>query len=120
MTAIEAESGGTPETAALYSTWRKLHEQRLDLDRRTIALGLDSSGGDLLWQKLEDVLSKLRDTTAQLAKTSATQLIDIRAKAEVLVMVLSADDGGDAQIVPDDTIRALALSLAKDVASLSG
>jgi len=116
----EAEQGGTLNLVLLCSACLCLNKLRTDLDNRIAALHLqDDEGNDALWQELEDVLLELGDTAERLASISATQLTELRAKAEVLAVLMRADNVGSDPVLPHDRTRALALSLAKDLADLS-
>jgi hypothetical protein len=94
---------------------------RIDLDRRLAALGFHENEGDgALWQELEDVVVELADTAERLASISATQLTELRAKAEVLAMLMRTEDVGGEPVLPHNRTRALALSLIDDLAGLPG
>ena len=100
---------------------RMLNDQRMDLDRRMAVLQLGADiGCDALWQELEDVLEELEDAAKQLAQVSATRLTEVRAKAEILAMLMRSDDVGDGPVIPYDKTRELALSLTDDLGGLPG
>ena len=77
-------------------------------------------GDDTLWQELEDVLLELGNAVERLASISATQLTELRAKAEVLAVLMRTDDVGGEPVLPHDRTRALALSLIDDLAGSPG
>jgi hypothetical protein len=114
MQTIQATQDG------LCDTFWALNDQRIDLDRRITVLPPYDFSNDILWRELELVLVKLREVVSQLAKTPATHIPELRAKAEVLVTLLRSNDTNGGPVIPKDEIWALALSLATDVAGLSG
>lgn len=110
---------GTQNLVLLCGTCLCLNKQRIDLDRRITALHLQNyKGEDALWQELEDVLLEMAEAAQQLASISATQLTELRAKADVLAMLMCTDDVGSDPVLPHSRTRELALSLAKDLAGL--
>ena len=102
----------------LYDALWALNDQRIDIDRRITVLPPDDFSSDTLWRELELVLVKLREVVSQLAKTPATHIPELRAKAEVLATLLRSNDTNGGPVIPKDEIWALALSLTTDVAEL--
>ncbi|MDR3533126.1 MAG: hypothetical protein P4L90_21520 [Rhodopila sp.] len=115
-----ATDHGTPLELPLWDAYRALNDQRIDIDRRMTALPPDDPGRDILWQGLEPVLANLRDVVGQLARTPATQIPELRAKAAVLATLLRSDDPDGGPVIPEPERSALALSLTDDIARLAG
>jgi hypothetical protein len=92
----------------------------MDLDRRITVLPADDHRGDEAWKELEDVLEELGDAAERLARVSATQLTEVRAKAEVLTILMRANAAEDGPVVPQDKTQALILSLTDDLAGMPG
>jgi hypothetical protein len=111
---------GIPKVLVLCALCRNLEAKRLGLDVRIAGMAPEDVSRDVLWQELETMLTELRDAVGRLALAPASQLAEARAKAEVLAIVLRSGEPGDDPILPEDKIRALALSLAEDVAGLPG
>jgi hypothetical protein len=111
---------GMPDLIVLCGACRYLNDRRIDLDRRIAELLADECCGDEVWQELGEVLEDLGTAAERLAQISATQLTEVRAKAEVLtiLMRLNAAEGGP--VVPQDKAQALTLSLADDLGRLLG
>jgi hypothetical protein len=117
----EAEERGAPNLSLLCHACLCLNKQRVHLDRRIAALHLqDDEGDDTLWQALEDVLVELGDAAERLASISATQFTELRAKAEVLAMLMRIDDASGDPVLPRHRTSALAISLADDLVGLPG
>ena len=100
--------------------YRILNNQRIDIDRRMMMLAPNDPARDILWQDLERVLVKLRETVGRLAKSPATRLPEIRAKADVLATLLRSGDDSAGPVIPEDERSGLALSLVEDIARLWG
>ena len=116
----EAQEGGTRNLILLCGECLCLNKRRIGLDKRIAALHLgDDEGDDALWQELEDVLVELGDVTERLASVSATWLTELRAKAEVLAMLMRSNDVGGDPVLPHDRTRALAISLVNDLGGLN-
>jgi hypothetical protein len=111
---------GPPELVAVCSACRRLNDQRINLDRRITMLPADDHRGDRAWLELEDVLEQLEDAAERLVGVSATELMQVRAKAEVLAILMRSDEADGESIVPVDKTRALTLSLVDDLAGLPG
>jgi hypothetical protein len=103
----------------LYDEYQALDGQRVDLDRRIMALPPDSDGRELLWIELEAVLAKLGDGVDRLAATAANGPAEVRAKAAALATLLRSEEGGGPPL-PKRQLLALALSLTDDIAGLLG
>jgi hypothetical protein len=95
-----------------------LDGRRIDLDRHITSLAEDDPARDILWQELEAVLAQFGQVVNALAKSHATRLPEIRAKADMLAALLrSTDHSGP--IISDDERSELALSLTEDIARLT-
>lgn len=105
---------------SLPDDYRILNNQRIDIDRRMMMMAPNDPARDILWQVLEPVLAEMRETVGLLAKTPATRLFEIRAKADVLATLLRSGDDRAGPVIPEDERSALALSLVEDIARLSG
>jgi len=118
--AEELRETGMPELIVLCGACRYLNDRRIDLDKRIAELLADECCDDEVWQELGEVLEDLGTAAERLAQISATQLAEVRAKAEVLaiLMRLNAAEGGP--VVPQDKAQALTLSLADDLGRLLG
>jgi len=93
----------------LSQAYHTIHANRIDLDRRITALpNTDILGKDRLLLEMQFVLANLVNTERLLASTHATDMSEVRAKAEVLILTNDLD-----------AITALALSLAKDVVRIA-
>jgi hypothetical protein len=110
---------GTPELVILCSACRRLNDQRIDLDGKITTLLTDDCCSDEIWQELGDVLEELGDATERLAQVSATQLTEMRAKAEVLAILMRSNDADGGPVVPHNKTWALTLSLTDDLAGLT-
>jgi hypothetical protein len=64
------------------------------------------------------LLQELADAAEQLASIAATRSTELRAKAEVLAMLMRSDDAEGNPVIPLGKTRALALSLTDDLAAL--
>lgn len=115
-----ASNQGLNAEMSLPDGYRILNNQRIDIDRRMTMLAPDDPARDILWQDLEPVLTRMRETVGRLAKSPATQMLEIRAKANVLAMLLRSGDDGAGPVISEDERSALALSLVEDIAQLSG
>ena len=115
-----ASNQGLNAEMSLPDGYRILNNQRIDIDRRMTMLAPDDPARDILWQDLEPVLARMRETVGRLAKSPATQMLEIRAKANVLAMLLRSGDDGAGPVIPEDERSALALSLVEDIAQLPG
>lgn len=114
--ALDKESS---DITALCRACHQLNSQQTNLDRRIIGLCADDPSVDIFWQELVNVLTNLRNTVGRLVEVSASQLTEVRSKADVLAtLILLA--GADCPVISDDQIRALALSLANDITGLPG
>jgi hypothetical protein len=111
--------GGTSEVLPLCGAFHALNDLRIDIDRRITSL-FDDACRNVLWPELEPVLEKLDDVVDRLAKTQATHMAELQAKARVLATLLRFDDAGRSSVIHGDRAARLALSLAEDTASLAG
>jgi hypothetical protein len=111
-----ASDQGKPAEPRLAEAYRQLDDKRMDIDRRMTALAPGDPRRDILWQELEPVITLLRQVVSNLAKSPATQLPELRAKADVLASLLRGEGGA---ILPEDEKSALALSLTQDIARLA-
>jgi hypothetical protein len=111
-------STGVPGGLPLAEAYRLLDARRIDIDRRITSLTPDDRAREELWQELESVLEKLREVVSKLAKSPATDLLDLRAKATILASLLRPGDDGANPIIPEPERVALALSLTDDIAHL--
>jgi hypothetical protein len=101
------EEVSMPRVSELSSAYHTSNDERIDLDRRISELPNDDiAGRDMLLVEMHSVVSHLIDTERQLAATRATDLAELRAKAEVIITANR------------DNISALALSLAEDVVTI--
>jgi hypothetical protein len=112
--ALDKESS---DIATLCRACHELNSQRIILDKRIIGLLADDPSADIFWQELADVLTNLRNTVGRLLQVPASQLTDVRSKADVLATLILSTGAG-CPIISDDQIRVLALSLADDVIGL--
>lgn len=110
---------GTPIELPFAEAYRLLDDKRIDIDRHIASLSLQDPARDILWQELELLLTKMRDVVMNLAKSQATQLSDLRAKAKVLAALLRAGEPGGGPLIPEHERSALALSLTEDIARLT-
>lgn len=110
---------GVPIGLPLVEAYRLLDDRRTEIDRHMTGLAPDDPARDILWQELEPLLLKLREVVRSLAQSQATQLPEVRAKADVLATLLRAGglDGGP--VIPESERAALALSLTEDIARLT-
>ena len=114
----DARATGAPNLVVLRSSCRRLNDQRIDLDRRIAVQRLEEDFGCYaVWQERQDVLEDLGAAAERLARVSATRLTEVRAKAEVLALLMRPNGGEP--IVPQDKTRALTLSLTDDLAGLA-
>jgi len=97
-----------------------LTERRIEIDQRLVAHPPGDSWRDVLWEELEALLIKLRAAVEQLAEVPAAQTAELSAKAAVLAAILRSGDAGTGPVVPEITVRALALAVADDVVRLLG
>jgi hypothetical protein len=104
---------------SLREIYRALNGQRNDIDQHIAALAPDDPAQSILWQELESLLTKLRDVVSDLARSAATHLLELQAKADVLATLLRPGETGGGQVIPEDEKAALALSLTDDVARFS-
>jgi hypothetical protein len=93
------------ELASVYHTY---DTARITLDRQITASN-DIAGKDMLMDEIASVLEKLDSTEHDLAAMLATDIQDLRAKAEVVVAIAAHRDEPSA----------LALSLAEDVLTIA-
>jgi hypothetical protein len=100
--------------------FRRLNERRIDIDRRLMTQPPDDPARGMLWEELELVLMKLRHMAKKLAEAQVTQTAELSAKAAVLAVILRSGDADTGPVVPENTIRALALAVADDVVRLLG
>jgi hypothetical protein len=114
--ALDKESS---DITALCRACHQLNSQQIILDRRIMGLPADDPSADIFWQELANILTNLRNTVGRLLQISASQLTDVRSKADVLATLILST-GADCPIISDDQIRVLALSLADDVIGLPG
>ena len=115
----DAEETETPGLIALCSICRMLNDQRIELDRRILALAPDDLSGNLLRHELDDLLEKLQVYARKMARVSATGISEVRSKAQALASFMRSDNGMGGSLIPDDMIWALALSLVDDLANLT-
>jgi hypothetical protein len=114
-----AWSTGLPAELPLPEAFHRLNNRRIDLDRRLTALSPGHPGRDLLWLELEPILAEIRVVVADLAKSSALQMSDVRAKAAVLATLTHPGENGGDAIISDDEKSTLTLSLTDDIARLT-
>jgi hypothetical protein len=107
------------EVSSLSRACHRLNSQQIKLDKCIVSLRADDPNVDVLWQELASVLTELRNTVGRLVEVSASQLTDVRFKADVLATLIFSTGAG-CQVISDDQIRALALSLANDITGLPG
>ena len=84
-----------------------------------MSLREEDADRDMLWRKLEPLLTRLREVIDHLAKAPVTNMSQLRAKAEVLAMLLRERDLGGGSIVPECETTALALALADAIVGWS-
>jgi hypothetical protein len=113
-----ALNGSSPVNPPLADAYDALNIQRIDIDRRMLALNPDDPARETLWQDLDVVLGKLGEVVGRLANSPAAQLSDLRAKAEVLATLLRADEEDAGPILSEAERSALALSLVGDITRL--
>lgn len=111
---------GIPAGAPLPETFRLLNEQRVDIDRRLAGIPVGNPGREFLWLELEPILAKIREVVGDLAKSPATGLPDVQAKAAVLASLIRPEHENGGPIVPEMDKFALTLSLTEDIARLAG
>ena len=100
-----------PTVAELADTYRALQAKRTDLDRRITALPPDDiDGRDILMSELEPVVDQMHDMVHQLSRVRAHDNAGLRLKAAVIIDIRKGHD--------PDTLIALAVSLAYDVADV--
>jgi hypothetical protein len=109
-----------PGVLPLCGAYQALNELRIDIDQHIISMSSDVSCRGGLWLELELVLTKLDSVVDRLAKTRATHMAELRAKAKVLTTLLQSDDTGQGAIIQGSKAARLALSLAEDAAGLAG
>ena len=114
-----ASGQGISAELPLAEAYRLLDDKRIDIDRHMASLAPQDPARDILWQELEPILLKLREVVTSLAKSKATQLPDLRAKANVLAALLRAGEPGGGPVIPENEKSALALSLTEDIARLT-
>ena len=110
--ALNQDQPGDPSIPAAF---RALNLRRLDLDRCIAGLPANDLSREELWQELEAVLVALRNLVSRLASSPATQLPELRAKAEVLAMLLNPDDSEGGLVISETERSVLALSLTDDI-----
>jgi hypothetical protein len=103
----------------LSDTYRTLNGQRINIDRRIAALAPDDPTRGILWQELESLLTKLHEIVNDLARSPATHLLELQAKADVLATLLRPGETGGGPVISEDERAALALSLTDDMAQFS-
>jgi hypothetical protein len=108
------------DVLALRAAFGRSNDLRIDIDRRIMALSPDDPSRDVLWQELESALTSQRELVGLLAKSSAADMTQLRAKAAVLATLLRSGDAGGDPIIPAHAIKALVLSLADDIAGWRG
>ena len=74
---------------------------------------------DMLWRNLEPLLTRLREVIDRLAKAPATNMSQLRAKAEILATLLRERDSAGPRYVPECETTALALALADAIVGWS-
>jgi len=118
MQSRDNDISGLGETDVLErcNAYRALTQTRFSLDRRLMALAENDETRDILWEELEDVMTRLSSLAAELAATPATQPAGLRAKASILALMLRAGGAGAEAFSPE--AAALALSVADEVAGL--
>ena len=114
-----ASGRGAAGASLLPEAYRILNKQRIDIDQRITALPPDDPARIILWQELESLLVRLRQVVSDLAKSPATHLLEMQAKAAVLATLLQPDETDGGPILPEEEKSALALSLTDDVSRLS-
>jgi hypothetical protein len=100
-------------------TYRTLNGRRTDIDWRIATLAPDDPTRGILWQELELLLTKLRKTVSDLARSPATHLLELQAKAVVLATLLQPGETGGGPVISEDERTALALSLTDDMVRFS-
>jgi hypothetical protein len=113
-----AANQGLSEEPSLPDLYRALNNRRVDIDRRMAVLPPDDPARDVLWQDLEHVLADLRKVVGRLTNTPATQLSEMRAKANVLATLLRSGGDGGGPVIPENERLALTLSLIDDIGRL--
>src|ERR1700712_4014390 len=103
-------SNGVTGILLLSDTYRTLNGRRTDIDWRIATLAPDDPTRGILWQKLELLLTKLRKTVSDLARSPATHLLELQAKAVVLATLLQPGETGGGPVISEDERTALALS----------
>ena len=120
MATIASVSGWeTADVFRLCDIYRRLETKRVEIDRRVMALRADDPDRDMLWQNLEPLLTRLREVIDHLAKAPATNMSQLRAKAEILAMLLRGRDSSGGPIVSECETTALALALADAIVGWS-
>ena len=107
----------TADVFRLCDIYRRLDTKRVDIDRRVMSLRAEDPDRDMLWRNLEPLLTRLREVIDRLAKAPATNMSQLRAKAEILAMLLRERDS--CPIVPECETTALALALADAIVGWS-
>ena len=118
-TVASASEWETADVVQLCDMYRLLDAKRVEIDRRVISLRVEDPDRDTLWRELELLLTGLREVIDRLAKAPATNMSQLRAKAEVLAMLLRERDLGGGPTVPECETTALALALADAIVSWS-
>jgi hypothetical protein len=103
----------------LCDDFTRMNALRLDIDRRIMALPPYGHERDQLWQELEAVLASVSEVVGKLTLTPASDMAELRAKAQVLATLRQSGDAVDGPIMPE-VERALALSLAHNTVELPG
>lgn len=111
---------GIPTGAPLPETFRLLNDQRVDIDRRLAGIPAGNPAREFLWLELEPVLEKIREVVSDLAKSPASGLTAIQAKAAVLASLIRPEQENGGPIIPEMEKLALTLSLTDDIARLAG
>lgn len=111
---------GIPAGAPLPETFRLLNEQRVDIDRRLAGIPAGNPAREFLWLELEPILAKIREVVDDLARSPASGLSDVQAKAAVLASLIRPEQETGGPIIPEMYRSALTLSLTDDIARLAG
>ncbi|HBK08805.1 MAG TPA: hypothetical protein DDZ81_23610 [Acetobacteraceae bacterium] len=111
---------GIPVGLPLPEAFRLLNDQRTDLDRRLASIPAGDPVREVLWLELEPVLTKMREVVSNLAKSPATCLPEVQAKAAVLASLIRPEQEDGGAIMPEMEKFALTLSLTDDIARLAG
>ncbi len=108
-----------PVDVPLPEIFRVLNEQRLDIDRRLAGIPAGNPARESLWLELDPILAKIREVVGDLAKSPATSLPDVQAKAAVLASLIRPEQENGGPIIPELDKLALTLSLTDDIAQLA-